>query len=164
MTTRKDYTRHGLHINAKSKTTVAKKIMQILTQHPRQDDEMVMPLHWIEQTTNSSQCRSRIVFPKKDNAHLNDKQEDGNKVRKGQLSSQTKPSETAQWMKGTTDPKECRSATETTNEEITCHGCDEQKREDDKGNIPSPQNHIQQKVSNRRKMIPHTRTDDFLWG
>ena len=70
-----------------------------------QDDEMVMPLHWIEQTTNSSQCRSRIVFPKKDNAHLNDKQEDGNKVGKSELSYQTKPSETAQRMKGTTDPR-----------------------------------------------------------
>ena len=38
------------------------------------------------------------------------------------------------------------------------------KRDDDKGNIPSPQNHIQQKMSNRKKMIPYTRMDDFLWG
>jgi len=39
------------------------------------------------------------------------------------------------------------------------HGEEEEKED----KLPS-KIHTQQKTSCRRKMIPHNRTDDFLWG
>ena len=39
---------------------------------------------------------------------------------------------------------------------------DEHEEDEKEDKLPS-QTHIQQNTSCRRKMIPHTRTDDFLW-
>jgi len=41
---------------------------------------------------------------------------------------------------------------------------DEHEEEEEKEDKLPSQIHIQQKTSCRRKMIPHNRTDDFLWG
>jgi hypothetical protein len=61
--------------------------------------------------------------------------------------------------------------TEALNQETAHHEHDEHEEEEEEeeeketegDNLPS-QTYTQQKTSHRRKMIPHTRTDDFLWG
>ena len=53
--TREDFTRHGLHINAKEKTKVANKITQIITKPSKQNDVTLIPMHWIETSTDPAQ-------------------------------------------------------------------------------------------------------------
>ena len=71
-------------------------------------------------------------------------------------------------MDTTSDPDHRRSITEALNQEIAHqerdeHEEEEEEKETEGDKLPS-QTYIQQKTSCRRKMIPHTRTDNFLWG
>ena len=70
-------------------------------------------------------------------------------------------------MDTTSAPAHRRSMTEALNQEIAHQEHDELEEEEEKDTegdkLPS-QTYIQQKTSCRRKTVPHTRTDDFLWG
>jgi hypothetical protein len=172
--TREDFTCHGLHTNAKGKTKVANKITQILIQPSKQNYVTLIPMHWIETISDPAQPGSMTEASKKETVHLNNKQEDEKEVKGDKLPSQTQPSKQndmklipTQWINSTSDPAHRRSMTGALNQEIIHQERD--KNEEEEGNetevdkLPS-QTHIQQKMSSRRKMIPHTRTDDFLWG
>jgi lysophospholipase L1-like esterase len=181
--TRGDYTRHGLHINARGKSKVANKIAQILTQHLVQDEEMIMPLHWTDQTTNPTQGKKKIAVPKDDNVQLSDRQENesytavseedmmqqndsqksGKEERRSKLLFSTTPSKSIQWTLETTAHEECGSATHTTNEGSIYYGCCDQTLKEDSSDIQPLQKHNEQRISNRRKMTPLNRTNDFLW-
>jgi len=170
---REDFTRHGLHINAKGKTKVAKNITQILTQFSKQNDVKLIPMHWTETISDPAQLRSMTEASNKETVHQNDKHEDEKEGEGDKLPSQTQPSKQndtklipTQWIDTTSDPAHRRSITEALNQETTHQECDEheeEEKETEGDKLPS-KTYIQQKTSCRRKMIPHTRTDDFLWG
>jgi len=166
--TREDFTHHGLYINAKVKTKAANKITQILTQLSKQNDVISMPMHWIGTIADPAQPGNMTEVSKKVITHQNDKHEDGKEVKGAKLPSQTQPSEQndikiipAQWIDTTPDPARL-SITEVLNKELTHQECNKHEEEGRKRDKIPPQNHTQQKTSCKRKMIPHTRTGDFL--
>ena len=63
------------------------------------------------------------------------------------------------------NPRPCptKKLTEVSTTEFAHQEHDENEEEENEDKLPSHK-HIQQKTSCRSKMIPHTRTDDFLWG
>ena len=79
--TMEDFTRHGLHINAKGKMKVANAITQILTQPSKQNDVMLIPMYWIETITDTAQLGSMSETSKKETAHQNNKHEDEKEVK-----------------------------------------------------------------------------------
>jgi len=120
--TREDFTRHGLHINAKGKTKVANKITQILTQPSKQNDVTSIPMHWIGTTADPAQPGSMTEVSKKVTTHQNDKHEDGKEVKGAKLPSQDT----------TPDPARRRSIIEVLNKELTHQECDEHEEEGEK--------------------------------
>jgi hypothetical protein len=169
--TREDFTCHGLHINAKGKSKVATKITQILTQPSKHNDVTLIPMHWIEASTDCTQLGSISEVTKKGTTHLTDKHEDEKDVKGGKSTSQTQPFEQhdlklilTQGTDTTPGPSHRRSLTEVSNTELAHQEHDEHEEEEENEDKLPSYNHVQQKTSCRRKMIPHTRTGDFLWG
>jgi len=128
-------------------------------------------MHWIGTIADPAQPGSMTEVSKKVTTHQNDKHEDGKEVKGAKLPSQAQLSKQndikiipAQWIDTTPDPVRRRSITEVLNKELTYKECDKHEEEGGKRDKIPPQNHKQQKTSGRRKMIPHTRTDDFLRG
>ena len=88
------------------------------------------------------------------------------KVAKAITQILTQPSEqsgikpiTMQWKDSNTDPTLLGSTTKALNEE-TVHQDNKQEEEDKLSSLTC----LQQKLSNRRKKPPLTRSEDFLWG
>jgi len=107
-------------------------------------------MYWIETIADTAQLGSMSETSKKETAHQNDKHEDEKEV------------------KGVnTNPAHRRSITEASNQEIMHQERDEheeEEEEEEKEDKLTSKTHTQQKTSCRRKMIPHNRTDNFLWG
>ena len=56
--TREDFTRHGQHINTAGKIKVANIITQIFTQPSRQNDKKLIPMQWIDTTSDPAHLSS----------------------------------------------------------------------------------------------------------
>jgi hypothetical protein len=91
--TREDFTRHGLHTNAKGKTKVANKITKILTQPSKQNYVTSIPMQWIETLSNPAQIGSMTEASKKETVHQNDKHENEKEIKGDKLPSPAQPSE-----------------------------------------------------------------------
>jgi hypothetical protein len=73
--TREDFTRHGLHINAQGKTKVANTIAQTLTQPSKQNDIKLIPLQWIDTTSDPAHLRSMTEALNKKTIHQDNEHE-----------------------------------------------------------------------------------------
>ena len=73
--TREDFTRHGQHINAAGKMKVVNVITQILTQPSRQNDKKLIPMQWIDATSDPAHLRSITEALHKETVHRDNKQE-----------------------------------------------------------------------------------------
>jgi len=73
--TREDFTRHGQHINVAGKMKVVNIITQILTQPFRQNDKKLIPMQWIDATSDPAHLRNMTEALHKETIYRDNKQE-----------------------------------------------------------------------------------------
>ena len=169
--TREDYTRHGFHINARGKAKVASKITQILTQLSKQNEITSLPMPWKKTIVDPNKLGSSKEAPKNATIHQNDKQGGEKEVKEDKYLPQPQlvnQGDTKlipiQRNEATPGPAHQISINNDSNKEVTHQELKEQVEEGEKRDMLLLLNQTQQKMSCRKKMVPLTRMDDFLWG